>query len=105
MKPVEDGGETESRGLVVVGASVHRVCLSRYSSGPGPLINKVQISSIHHDRAKKPSRFYKHALEQVFRILDKYYRRSACNAREISERGTERPSLQPLDRYGYITQG
>ena len=77
MKPVEDGGETESRGLVVVGASVHRVCLSRCSSGPGPLINKVPISSIHHDRAKKPSKFYKHELEQVLRVLDKYYRRSA----------------------------
>ena len=94
MKPVENGGETESRGLVVVGASVHRVCLSRCSSGPGPLINKVQISSIHHDRAKKPSKFYKHELEQVLRVLDKYYRRSALNAREITERSTERPSFK-----------
>jgi len=35
IKPVEDDGETESRGLVVVGSRAHRVCLSRCSSGSG----------------------------------------------------------------------
>lgn len=47
MEPVEDDGETESRGLVVVGASVHRVCLSRCSSGSGRSLNQ-QSSNLFH---------------------------------------------------------
>ena len=47
MKPVEDDGETEPRGLVVVGASVHRVCFvchGVHQGRVGPLINNNSLS-------------------------------------------------------------
>ena len=55
MKPVEGDGETEPRGLVVVGASVHRVCLSRRSSGPSWPLDQPSFTG--HDTAKKSSNF------------------------------------------------